>query len=94
MTSMPLVHGAGRADVRDEHARETWRATLNAAWVLGMERTLGSIEVGKQADLLLLDGPVERIAYRLGHNPVLAAFVAGEPVFVRDAEAEARIRGR
>ncbi len=54
----------------------------------------GSIEVGKRGDLLLLDGPVEQIAYRFGHNPVAIAFVAGEPVYVRDERAADRIRRR
>jgi imidazolonepropionase len=68
-------------------------STLNAAWTLGLERECGSIEVGKRADLLVLDGPAERIPYRLGRNPVAIALVAGEPVYVRDAEAAARISG-
>ena len=89
--SMPLVIGLG-ARLYGMSVRETLAATtLNAAWVLGLEHTLGSLEVGKRADLLLLDGPVERIAYRLGRNPVLAAFIAGEPVYVRDGAAAARI---
>jgi imidazolonepropionase len=45
--------------------------TLNAAWVLGFEHDRGSIEVGKRADLVLLDAPVEHIPYRFGHNPVV-----------------------
>ena len=94
VTSMPLVMGLA-ARLYGFTARELLAAsTLNAAWVLGLERTLGSIEVGKRADLLLLDGPVERIPYRLGRNPVAAAFVAGEPVYVRDLETAKRIRGR
>jgi imidazolonepropionase len=89
--SMPLVMGLA-ARLYGMNVLETLAAaTLNAAWVLGMERTLGTIEVGKRADLLLLDGPAQRIAYRLGHNPVLVAIVAGEPVYVRDANAAARI---
>jgi imidazolonepropionase len=44
--------------------------TLNAAWVLGYDDR-GSIEVGKRADLVLLDAPVEHIPYRFGRNPVL-----------------------
>jgi len=94
VVSMPLVIGLG-ARLYPMSVRETLAAvTLNAAWTLGFERTRGSIEPGKQADLLLLDGPVEAIAYRLGRNPVLAAFIAGEPVFVRDAAAAARITRR
>jgi imidazolonepropionase len=94
VASMPLVIGLGARMYAMNTLELLAATTLNAAWVLGMEHTLGSIEVGKRADLLLLDGPVERIAYRLGHNPVQAAFVGGEPVFVRDAEAAARISPR
>ncbi|HEX8977488.1 MAG TPA: imidazolonepropionase [Solirubrobacteraceae bacterium] len=94
VTSMPLVIGIGARMYGMSTLEALAAATLNAAWVLGMERTLGSIEIGKRADLLLLDGPVERISYRLGHNPVQVAFVGGEPVFVRDAEAAARISAR
>jgi hypothetical protein len=35
----------------------------------------------------VLDGPVESVAYRFGHNPVAAAFVAGRPVWVRPDQA-------
>jgi imidazolonepropionase len=75
--------------------REAFAATtLNAAFTLGLELDRGSIEVGKRADVLLLDGPAERVAYRLGHNPVAIAFIAGEPVYVRDHQAAARLTAR
>ncbi len=90
VVSMPLVIGLG-ARMYAMSVLETLAAsTLNAAWVLGLERTLGSIEVGKRADLLLLDGPVDRIAYRLGHNPVLIAVVGGELAYVRE-DARSRV---
>ena len=57
--------------------------TLNAAWVIGRSDDLGSLEPGKRADFLLLDGPAERVPYRFGHNPVAACFVDGLPVAVR-----------
>jgi imidazolonepropionase len=58
-------------------------ATLNAAWVMRLSEETGSLEVGKRADVLVLDGPIEHVPYRLGHNPVAIAFVGGEPVWVR-----------
>jgi imidazolonepropionase len=57
--------------------------TLNAAWVLELAHELGSLEVGKRGDVLVLDGPIERIPYRLGHNPVAVVFREGRLVHVR-----------
>ena len=70
LSSLPVVIGLA---VRRYgwSAREALAAcTLNAAWVLGYDDR-GSIEVGKRADLVLLDAPVEHIPYRFGRNPVL-----------------------
>ena len=33
-------------------------------------RERGSLEIGKRADLVVLDGPVEHVPYRFGHDPV------------------------
>jgi imidazolonepropionase len=55
--------------------------TLNAAWVLGWSGEQGSLEVGKRANLLVLDGPVEHVPYRFGHNPVAAIVQNGLPVW-------------
>jgi imidazolonepropionase len=76
--SLPLVVGLA---VRRYgwSAREALLAcTLNAAWVLGLSHERGSIEPGKRADLVVLDGPVEHIAYRFGRNPVRAVIAGGE----------------
>jgi imidazolonepropionase len=91
VVSMPLVIGLAVRLYGMTTREALAAATLNAAWTLGMARTLGSIEVGKRADLVLLDAPAEHVAYRLGHNPVEIAFIAGEPVYVRDERAAARI---
>ncbi len=55
--------------------------TLNPACVLGRGVEIGSIEPGKQADLVLLDGPsLDHLAYHLGVNPVRAVWKAGRKV--------------
>jgi imidazolonepropionase len=56
-------------------------ATLNSAWVLGLADRLGTLEPGKRADFLVLDGEdFVQVPYRPGHNPVRAAFVGGRLV--------------
>jgi imidazolonepropionase len=59
-------------------------ATLNAAWVLGLHHAVGSLEVGKRADLVVLDATdPAMISYRPGHNPVVETWIGGERVFAR-----------
>jgi len=55
-------------------------ATLNPAWVLGLHPDVGSLEPGKRADVVILDGPFRMVPYRPGHNPVRAVYVNGEAV--------------
>jgi imidazolonepropionase len=57
--------------------------TLNAAWVLGLSSELGSLEVGKRADVVLLDEPIAHVPYRFGRNPVCVVVRAGEIAWVR-----------
>jgi imidazolonepropionase len=58
-------------------------ATLNAACSLGLGAEVGSVEVGKRADLVLLDAPnLLHLAYHYGINPV-AAVVKGGSVVLR-----------
>jgi imidazolonepropionase len=53
-------------------------ATLNAAAALGLADEIGSIEVGKRADLVLLAAPnLLHLAYHLGVNPVAAVVKDG-----------------
>jgi len=46
-------------------------ATVNAAWGVGEQDRVGSLEVAKQADTLILDAPGhERLCYHFGVSPV------------------------
>ncbi len=56
-------------------------ATLNAACCLELGETIGSIEVGKQADLVVLDAPnLLHLAYHYGINPVHQVIKRGQLV--------------
>ena len=87
IASLPLIIGLAVRRYGWSVREALLAATLNAAWVLGWSGELGSLEPGKRADVLLLDGPAEHVPYRFGHNPVAAVLVAGELVWVRPDQA-------
>jgi imidazolonepropionase len=81
--SLPMIIGLGVRRYGLSTKEALLATTLNAAYVVDRAQQAGTIEPGKRADLVLLDGPAEHIAYRLGRDPVAATFVAGEPAYVR-----------
>jgi imidazolonepropionase len=91
--SLPLVIGLAARLYGLSTLEALAATTLNAAWVQGLHRELGSIEPGKRGDLVLLDTPAQQIAYRFGRNPVAAVFIDGRPVHVRP-DAQWRLRRR
>jgi imidazolonepropionase len=62
-------------------AEATNAATINAAFGIGLGETLGSIEVGKAADLVIFDcGDYRQIANEFGGNLVDAVVKDGKLV--------------
>jgi imidazolonepropionase len=61
-------------------------STLNAAAALDLASDVGSIEEGKQADIILLDlDNYRQIPYFFGYNPVSTVIINGNVVFDRKA---------
>ena len=62
-----------------------WATTIIPARSLMQENLIGSIEVGKQADLILLDIPnLDYLAYHMGINHVNMTIKKGKVVFKKE----------
>jgi len=79
--SMPFVIGLAVLNMDMTPAEALTAVTLNSAYAIGMASKVGSLEIGKQADCLLLDGDSPAIlAYHAGVSPVTAVYKLGERV--------------
>lgn len=83
VVSLPLVIGLAVRRYGWTVREALLATTLNAAWVLRRSADTGTLEVGKRADVVVLDGPIEAVPYRLGHNPVACVIAGGRLVHVR-----------
>jgi imidazolonepropionase len=69
--SMPLMMTIACTQMQMTPEEALTASTLNGAAALGLSSTVGSIEVGKQADLLVADIPDYRfLAYHFGTNQI------------------------
>jgi imidazolonepropionase len=76
--SLPLVMAIACRYQKLTPAEALNAVTINAAHALGQGHRLGSLEPGKQADLLIVDAPDYRhLAYWFGHNLVRRVFKRG-----------------
>lgn len=79
--SVPFVFGLGVLEMDLTPAEALTAVTLNGAYAIGMAHRVGSIEPGKQADFLLLDGRAPAVlAYHAGVSAVTAVYKRGEKV--------------
>jgi imidazolonepropionase len=76
--SMPFVFGLAVMAMGMSVHEALVASTLNAAWAIGLGREAGSIERGKRADFLLLEGETPAIlAYHAGVSPVVGVYKGG-----------------
>jgi imidazolonepropionase len=80
--SMPFVFGLSVLQMHLSVSEALVASTINAAHAIGMSEYAGSLDVGKKADLLLLDGDSPAIlAYHAGVSPVVQVYKQAEPVY-------------
>jgi imidazolonepropionase len=76
--SMPFVIGLAVLNMGMTPAEALTAATLNAAYAIDMAPSVGSLDVGKQADFLILDGESPAIlAYHAGVSSVQEVYKKG-----------------
>ncbi len=79
--SMPFIVGLAILNMDISPAEALMAATLNSAYSIGKAKKVGSLELGKQADFLLLDGESPAIlGYHAGVSPVVDVYKRGEKV--------------
>jgi imidazolonepropionase len=79
--AMPFAIALACRGMRMTPAEALVAATLNAAYAVGRGADVGSLEVGKQADVLILSVPDYRhLAYRIGENLVETVIKRGRIV--------------
>ena len=83
--SMPMVLALACTQLRMTPAEAIAAATINAAYSLGRDKRLGSIEVGKQADLAVFEvADYREIPYYFGVNTCWLTMKRGEVIHMRD----------
>ena len=82
--SLPLVMSIACVEMGLSPAEALSAVTINAAYSLGLAAEIGSIEPGKQADLVVWSVPtLEQIPYWLGGSQARIVVKRGIPVFDR-----------
>jgi len=83
--SIPMILSLACSRLRMTPAEAIAAATINAASSLGREKKIGSIEVGKQADLAVFEvADYREIPYYFGVNTCWMTMKRGEIVWLRD----------
>jgi imidazolonepropionase len=83
--NMAMILSLACSRLRMTPAEAIAAATINAAYSLGREKKIGSIEVGKQADLAVFEvADYREIPYYFGVNTCWMTMKRGEIVYLRD----------
>ncbi len=80
--SMPFVFGLSVLGMHLSISEALTASTLNAAYAVGLADRVGSLDVGKKADFIALDGDSPAIlAYHAGVSPVMRVYKQAQMVW-------------
>jgi len=86
VVAMPVALTLAMVLLKITAAEALAAATINGAFALGIGDQVGSLEPGKQADLVIYEARDYReIPYRVGENLVRRVIVRGETIVERPA---------
>ncbi|MCK4352459.1 imidazolonepropionase [candidate division WOR-3 bacterium] len=78
--SMPIIIGLACILLKLTPAQAIIASTINSAYALGLGNRIGSLELGKDADIIILNvSSYKEIPYWFGFNPVQTVICRGEP---------------
>mgnify|MGYP001618664008 FL=1 len=84
--SLPMIMTLACLKLHMTPAETLVASTLHAARAIGIDHRLGSLELGKQADMVMWQfGNVDMIPYHFGVNWVDKVFKSGKVVFENEA---------
>jgi imidazolonepropionase len=84
--SMPMILSLACTQLRMTPAEAIAAATINSAYSLGREKQIGSLEVGKLADISIFDvDDYREIPYYFGVNTCHATFKRGQIVYSKSS---------
>jgi imidazolonepropionase len=81
--SMPFVMALACRTYGLRPAEALVAATVNSAYVLGLEDRVGRIAPGYRADLVVIDSPFDHLVYRPDADLIAAVVCGGELVYAR-----------
>jgi imidazolonepropionase len=83
--SMPMILSLACTQLRMTPAEAIAAATMNAAYALRREKSIGSLEVGKQADIAVFEvADYREIPYYFGVNHCWMTMKRGRIIYLRD----------
>ena len=84
IASMPFILSLACLEMRLTPAEALTAATINAAWSLGLGASIGSLEAGKRADLLIHEfADYRELAYFIAAPARPRVFIAGQEIQLR-----------